>query len=263
MRTRVDIVAVAGRSPRIAAEGGLAVRQTAPDTLRFVGAAATPLGGDTIEVSILVHPGARLDVGSIAASIALAAADRRDSTARWQIRVGSGASLRFSPEPTLVAGGADHRSRIEVDLAADAALELGEHVQLGRSARFDPADAGSRWEGGLRVDIAGHPVLRHRLALAAPESADAAGPAAGPSTGRAVSSVFRYPDDRCAEVHPARFATRMNLAREQRATPQGATLSGSTLSGSTLTTAVGDRVAATRALCAELDGYFDSVPQFP
>ena len=54
MHSEVLIVAAAGRLPRIEYRGGLAARATLPDTVHLVSAAATPLGGDTISVRVVV-----------------------------------------------------------------------------------------------------------------------------------------------------------------------------------------------------------------
>ncbi|MGW0038594.1 urease accessory protein UreD [Gordonia sp. NPDC003376] len=239
MRTEVEIVVDAGRSPRLRATGGLAVRQTGVSSAHLIGTAATPLGGDHIEVVIRIGAGAFLDLGSVAATIALPAADRPDSTARWHIEVGAGARLRVDPQPTVVAGGAHHRSDIVVVLDPDATLDLHEHVQIGRSGRFADTDAGGRWQGGLRVDLPGLPVLRHRVALGpATTGPEPASTASGMrrSELQAVSSVFRYPDVRAADVDAVNYAARLTLPGD-----------------ATLTTALAESVPAARALCDALD----------
>ena len=60
MHSEVAIAASPGRLPRIEARGGLAARCTEPDTVHLVSAAATPLGGDTLTVRVVVEAGARL-----------------------------------------------------------------------------------------------------------------------------------------------------------------------------------------------------------
>ncbi len=172
----------------MAAVGGLAVRTTGPDTVHLIGAAATPLGGDDIDIGIVVEPGARLVLRSVAATIALPGRDTRLSTARWHVEVGAGAELDLDPEPTVVAGGADHRSVTVVRLATDARVRIRERVQIGRSGE----DHGF-WCGDLIADAAGAPLVRHRLELGAGSAADDL--LAMP---RAVASELRYPDERAA-----------------------------------------------------------------
>ncbi|MGC4932150.1 urease accessory protein UreD [Gordonia sp. DT30] len=229
MHTEVEIVAEARRSPRIRCTGGLAVRQTGAASAHLVGTAATPLGGDHIEVLVRLGPGAALDLGSVAATIALPAADRVDSTSHWRIEVGAGARLRLDPQPTVIAGGADHQSVIEVYADADAMIDLHEHIQIGRSASHHPDDATGRWHGRLHVDVGDRPILRHGLAL----GSGSASAAVGLTT---ITSVFRYPDTRPAVVDATHFAARLALAGD-----------------ATLTTSLSEGLAQGRARCDALE----------
>lgn len=242
MRTEVDIVATVERGVRHRAVGGLGVRVTAPGHVQLIGTAATPLGGDEIVVRIEVEPGAQLRLGSVAATIALPARDRPDSSARWEIAVGDGGRLRIDPQPTVVAGGAVHRSDITARLAAGATLDLHEHVQIGRAASMTDAtlvdrDRMGAWTGGLRVEVDDQVVLAHRLSLGQRTRAGAAGH-------RAASSVFRYPDNRPGDVHGTEFAARLQLA-----------------GGASLTTALGTSVRAARRLADGLE--IDSLAVVP
>nr|WP_064570112.1 urease accessory protein UreD [Gordonia sp. LAM0048] len=234
MRTEVDIVATVDRGVRHRAVGGLGVRVTAPGHVQLIGTAATPLGGDEIVVRIEVEPGAHLRVSSVAATIALPARDRADSSARWEMEVGDGGRLRFDPQPTVVAGGARHRSDVTVRLASGATLDLHEHVQIGRAATMTDStladrDRAGAWTGGLRVDVDGEVVLAHRLTLGHGTPPGAAGH-------RAASSVFRYPDDRSGEVHATEFAARLQLA-----------------GGASLTTALAPSVSDAQRLADDLE----------
>ncbi|MFW0785040.1 urease accessory protein UreD [Gordonia sp. CPCC 206044] len=230
MHTEVEIVAVPGRSPRTRSIGGLAVRQTGPDTVHLIGTAATPLGGDTISVRVSVAAGAALTIRTVAATIALPARERLDSRMDWHIDVGDGARLRVDPEPTIVAGGAHHHTATHVTAHPDATVVIAEHAQLGRAEETPEHLTRAQWDGALHIDIGGTPLLRHRLALGGPER-----------THGAVGSVFRYPDTRPAEVSATAYATRLDLAR-----PAG-------VAGSTLTTALAATAAAARALCDEIE----------
>ncbi|UZF53951.1 urease accessory protein UreD [Gordonia polyisoprenivorans] len=229
MRTEVEIVVEAGRSPRVRATGGLAVRRTGTSRAHLIGTAATPLGGDHIEVLVHLAEATSLDLGSVAAMIALPAADRAESTSRWRIEVGAGARLRLDPQPTVVAGGAHHDSVIEVHADADATIDLHEHIQIGRSAVDHPGDDAGRWRGRLHVDVDRRPILRHGLELGAGSACATAG-------FNALTSVFRYPDASPAHVDADHFAARLALVAD-----------------ASLTTALGRRVAQARAHCDALD----------
>ncbi|WP_067659502.1 urease accessory protein UreD [Nocardia harenae] len=193
MRTVLRVLAAPGVSPRIEAVGGIAGRQTGPDTVHLIGTAATPLGGDHLELSVEVLPGARLLLRSVAAMIALPARGTPDSSAHWRLTVGAGAELDLDTEPTIVAGGARHRVVTELRLAPDAVVRVRERVRIGRAGE----DHG-HWTGGLIADIEGAesiPLLRHRLELGSGSGADDA-----LSAPRTLESVLRYPDDRPAET---------------------------------------------------------------
>lgn len=231
MHTEIAIVARAGRSPRVIATGGLAVRQTGIDTVHLISTAATPLGGDTIHVRVVVEAGASLHVETVAATLALPARHRIDSTMTWTIEVADNARLFLNPQPTVVAAGADHRTVTSVVAAATSTVIVAEHAQLGRLEETPDNSARARWRGSLRLDVGGAPILRHQLALGGPDS----------SGHRAVSSVLRYPDERPGDVSPHAYAARLELPR-----PAGVV-------GATLTTGLASSARAARVLCDELD----------
>ncbi|MBB5917156.1 urease accessory protein [Nocardia transvalensis] len=185
MRTELLVRARSGALPQIHATGGLAARRTGPDTVHLIGTAATPLGGDELDITVTVEPGARLAVRSVAATIALPGRSTRKSVAHWHFEVGEGGVLDFDPEPTVVAGAAEHEATTTIVLAEGARLRVRERVQIGRTGE----DAG-RWRGDLLADLAGLPLLRHRLDLGAGTATDDTLSAA-----RALSSVFTYPSE--------------------------------------------------------------------
>ncbi|AZG44648.1 urease accessory protein UreD [Gordonia insulae] len=231
MHTDLEIVARPGRSPRVTATGGLAARTTGPDSVHLVSTAATPLGGDTIAIRVILEDDAVLRLRTVAATIALPSIERIDSRADWTVEVGDGARLHLDPQPTVVAAGAEHHTATRVIAHSEAMVIIAEHAQLGRAEESPEHAARARWQGSLRVDIGDSPVLRHRLAL---------GGVAGAGH-RAVGSVFRYPDARPAAVSADAYATRLELAR-----PAG-------IAGATLTTALAASTGIAGALCDELD----------
>ncbi len=182
MHSDVLIVARHDRQPRIECAGGLAARATEPDTVHLVSAAATPLGGDTITIRVIVEPGARLRLRSAAATMTLPSRTTAESTAQWSIEVAG--DLDLDPQPTVVAGGSRHTSSTRLSVAGSGRVRLRERVQIGRTD-----ERRGYWSGSLHADVDGEPLLRHRIELGA-ESAthDALG------APLASVSELRYPD---------------------------------------------------------------------
>lgn len=190
MRAAAQIVAEAdGRGgTRLAVlrgEAPLLLRRTGPGpvfTVHLVGGAAGPLGGDELRLDIEVGAGGRLEVRSVAASLALPnrAGDRSCLTVR--ATVGAGASLRWLPEPLIVAAGCDHRTVTEVDVAEGGELLWRDDVVCGRHGEQP---------GSLRADTtvryAGTILYRHRLAIG-PDAPGWSG-AAVLGGGRAIGAV--------------------------------------------------------------------------
>lgn len=182
MRSEVVLVASRDRLPRIECRGGgMQARCTSPDTVHLVSAAATPLGGDTIEIRIVVERGARLRLRSAAATVALPGASTPTSHTNWAIEVGG--SLDVDLEPTVVAGAARHLSSVMLSLRDEGLLRFRERVQIGRCGERD-----GFWSGSLHADRDGLPLLRHRVELGAGSLAD--DDIAAP---RAAISELRYP----------------------------------------------------------------------
>ena len=182
MHSDVLIVARPDRRPSIECAGGVAARLTEPDTVHLVSTAATPLGGDTIAVRVIVEQGARLRIRSAAATVALPGRLTADSTTHWQVEVAG--ELDLDPEPTVVAGGSRHSTSTRLSIACSGRVRLRERVQIGRTD-----ERKGFWSGSLHADVAGQPLLRHRVELGL-ESAthDLIG------APMATVSELRYPD---------------------------------------------------------------------
>ncbi|MEB3032731.1 urease accessory protein UreD [[Mycobacterium] nativiensis] len=181
MHSRLTVIACPNRLPRIEFGGGLAARRTGPDTVHLVSAAATPLGGDVIEVRLIVESGARLMLRSAAATVVLPGAATLTSHADWQIEVAG--ELDIDLEPTIVAADARHACLTALHLHDGGSARLRERVQVGRSGERQ-----GFWSGTLRVDRNHRPLLRHRLDLGAGSLSDDVLYAP-----RATVSEFRYP----------------------------------------------------------------------
>ncbi|MBT0568197.1 urease accessory protein UreD [Williamsia sp. CHRR-6] len=219
MQTTIEIVAAIERSPRILAGGGLAVRRTGRDALHLISTAATPLGGDTIDIRVIVEPGATLWLGSVAATLALPSLADRVSRVRWHLEIGDGGRLTVSPLPTVVAADARHLTEMTVAAAPTAVVHLDEAVQIGRHG-----ETAGTWCGAVAVTVGSRPVLAHRVDL--------------DNRRRGLVSRFRYPDDRPGVVSTTHLAVRMALAGD-----------------ASLTTALADSVsAASTAADSLIDG---------
>jgi urease accessory protein len=182
MLSDVLIVARPDRAPSIECSGGVAARRTDADTVHLVSAAATPLGGDTIAVRIVVEPGARLRVRSAAATMAMPGTATMESRASWDLEVAG--DLDLDPQPTIVAGLARHLSTIRLTLTGEGRTRLRERVQVGRSQERQ-----GFWSGSMHADVDGAPLLRHRVELGVDSvTADELG------TPLACVSELRYPE---------------------------------------------------------------------
>lgn len=182
MRSEVVLVASAGRLPSIQCRGGgIQARCTATDTVHLVSAAAMPLGGDTIDIRVVVEPGARLRLRSAAATVALPGASTPTSHARWVIEVSG--SLDVDLEPTVVAGPARHLSSVALSLHDEGLVRFRERVQIGRCGERE-----GFWSGSLHADRDDLPLLRHRVELGAGSLADD-----DISAPRAAVNELRYP----------------------------------------------------------------------
>jgi urease accessory protein len=170
VRTRVEIVARPGPGgrtvlPVLRAGGQLAVRRTAPDTVHLVATAFGPLGGDDVEISLVVEEGAFLAVRSVAAAIALPSRGEPAPSAQ-RIRASVAGTLDLRLEPTVVAAGARHLASLTAEVAETGALTATEQVLLGRTGE-EPG----RWTGTVRVVREGRPLLHTTVGLGPGEPA--------------------------------------------------------------------------------------------
>ena len=128
---------------RLGSAPPLTLRQTGPRTVHLVSTAAGPLGGDRLELELDIAPGTSLEVGSVASTLVLPGDG--ESVMVITARVGAGASLRFAPQPTVLAAGCFHRLVVRLTLAAGAHVFWREEIVFGRygeapgrcHARFD------------------------------------------------------------------------------------------------------------------------------
>jgi urease accessory protein len=158
VRSDVLIVACPDRRPRIECIGGLAARNTERDTVHLVSAAATPLGGDAINIRVVVEAGARLRVRTAAATVTLPGSTTPESHAFWTLEVAG--DLDVDPQPTVVAAASRHFTSTRLELTGSGRVRLRERIQIGRSDERQ-----GFWSGSLHADVDRSPLLRHRIEL--------------------------------------------------------------------------------------------------
>lgn len=121
-------------------------------TVHLVGSAATPLGGDDVELDVVVEPGAHLVLTGVAAAVALAAPGGSRFAVRLEI--GDGASVRYLPEPTVVTRRADHVTELSAVLGTGARLRCRDVLVAGRHG-----ETAGRYRGSTRIVGPGGPLL--------------------------------------------------------------------------------------------------------
>jgi urease accessory protein len=183
MRSEVLVLARPGRLPHLDYRGGIAARSTLPDTVHLLSTLATPLGGDTINVRVVVEPGAHLVLRSVSATLVLPDGDGTTSHSHLELEVAG--SLDLDLEPTVVAGDSRHLSTVTLLVGDAGRIRLRERVQIGRCHESGQGF----WSDSLRADVRGRPLLRHHVEMGAGTMAADAGVGAP----RAYIGELRYP----------------------------------------------------------------------
>ncbi|MFC1421034.1 urease accessory protein UreD [Streptacidiphilus cavernicola] len=124
--------------PLLAGDGPLALRRVPhPDPaaaqVAVVGAMAAPLGGDRLRIEVHVRAGARLRVGSTAATISLPSRTPAPAHYDLDLRIDDGAVLEWLPEPVVAATGSELRMTTRARIAPGGRLLLREEQILGRT----------------------------------------------------------------------------------------------------------------------------------
>ncbi|MFC8347034.1 urease accessory protein UreD [Streptomyces sp. NPDC057280] len=149
--------------PVLEGDGPLALRRTRGSgteaRVMLVGAMSGPLGGDHFTVRATVEEGARLHLGSAAATIALPGQAKGEARYDVRLTVADGGELRWLPEQLISAHGSELYVSTHVDVGAYGRLVLREEQVLGRVAE-EPGRLGSR----LAVRVGGRTVLDQELA---------------------------------------------------------------------------------------------------
>ena len=183
------------RRRRVHEAGSLRVRfpnQDMPGMLDavIVNTAGGMTGGDRFDINIEVAAGAALTVTTAAAE-KIYRSLAPDTEVAMRLEVGSGGTLAWLPQETIVFDQVRLRRAIDIDLAPDAHLLLAEAIIFGRSAMGEAVTSGKlldRW----RVRRAGALVFAETVRLdgAVAETLARRAVAAG---GVAVASVLKSP----------------------------------------------------------------------
>jgi urease accessory protein len=131
--------------------------------LCLVGTAAGPLAGDDLALRLELRAGARATLRATGASIAQGRPGGGPSGLSVRADLAEGADLIADPGALIVCHGSRVNVRVELALAAGAAVDWRELIVLGRSGE-PPGQATLRWD----VTRAGRPVLRQFTDLADP-----------------------------------------------------------------------------------------------
>jgi urease accessory protein len=136
-------------------EPPLAVR-VAGDRVLVVGSAAAPVGGDELAFEIVVGAGARLALGTVAATMAWPSPRGDASAQRVDVTVGADGHLAWVPEPLVLVAGCHHETTTQVSLAAGATVWIVEEISLGRTGQ-ESGSLTMSW----RVERDGRPLVHH------------------------------------------------------------------------------------------------------
>jgi len=196
----VSADAAGSRRQRVHEEGALRIRfpnVAGHDALEavVVNTAGGMAGGDHFGLDIVVGPGAKLTVTTAAAEKIYRSLGP-DTEIRVKLEIGSGSTLGWLPQETILFDQIRLRRSIEADLAPDANLLLAEGVVFGRAAMGETLAHGhffDRW----RVRRAGVLIFAESLRLDG-AVADQLARRAVAGGAVAIASVLKVPGDEAA-----------------------------------------------------------------
>ncbi|MDH2425058.1 urease accessory protein UreD [Sphaerisporangium sp. TRM90804] len=141
----------------------LTLRQTGPGRVHLVSTAAGPLGGDRLELRVDVAPGTTLELASVASTLVLPG--QGESVTLVEAWVGAGATLRYAPEPVVLAAGCAHRMVVRLVMEDGASVSWREEIVFGRHGERSGA-CRSRFD----ATYVGAPLLRQEYVIGDPAS---------------------------------------------------------------------------------------------
>lgn len=131
--------------------------------------AAGPVGGDRLELSVVVGPGSTLVLTEASSTLLLPGRDGATSLTDVDVTIEAGGTLVWLPEPVIAARGCDHVLTVRARIGAGARLLARDEVLLGRHGEAS-GQVLTRW----RVEGAGGPLLAQDLQLGTPAGRSAA-----------------------------------------------------------------------------------------
>jgi urease accessory protein len=129
---------------------------------------AGPLAGDSVVVDVEVGPGAALELGTNAATLAYPAAT--PARQNLHVRLEEGSRFAWAPAQLIVAAGCNLETAIELELAVSAAAFTKELVVLGRHG-----ETAGRYTSRLRCVHDGSPLLHDGVEIDASGMARSSG----------------------------------------------------------------------------------------
>ncbi|MER7080258.1 urease accessory protein [Saccharopolyspora kobensis] len=126
--------------------------------VHLVGSAATPVGGDLVDLRVHVGPGARLLLRGTAATVALPGQHAGRSRSTVHIEVAEGGTVEYLPEATVITARAVHEAEMTISLGEGARARCRETLVLGRYG-----ERSGLLTTTTHVVRGGTPLLRQRL----------------------------------------------------------------------------------------------------
>lgn len=153
--------------------------------------AAGPIGGDEFALDVQVGAGSTLVLNEISPTLLLPGPEGAQSRMDTTIRVESGATFIWLPEPIIASAQCDHINTIHVELEPGARLLIREELLLGRCG-----EAPGRISQQVRVNLNGRPLYHQRLDLGEASTGwDSAAVTGGHSAVGAILAVDPLWDD--------------------------------------------------------------------
>ncbi|RSM76007.1 urease accessory protein [Kibdelosporangium aridum] len=103
-----------------------------PGLVHLVNSASAPLGGDSLDLTLIALPGASLRVAGVAASLVLPGPRPAMSRFTVHVEAAEGSTVEYLPDATIVTERAHHAAMFTGSLEPSARLIMREMLVLGR-----------------------------------------------------------------------------------------------------------------------------------